>query len=115
MDFNDTPEEAKFRKEASEWLKANFEKFENEKSSNDKSAKSSAEPSKNSQDENKALELAKKWQTIKYDAGWACLHWPKDYGGRDATPIERVIWAQEESKYAILEVFLKLVKEWLVQ
>ena len=28
MDFNDTPEEAKFRKEASDWLKQNFEKFE---------------------------------------------------------------------------------------
>ena len=25
MDFNDTPEEAKFRKEAYEWLKANAE------------------------------------------------------------------------------------------
>ena len=28
MDFNDTPEEAKFRKESSEWLKENFEKFD---------------------------------------------------------------------------------------
>ena len=30
MDFNDTPEEAKFRKEASDWLKQNFEKFDSE-------------------------------------------------------------------------------------
>ena len=28
MDFNDTQEEAKFRKEASEWLKTNFDKFD---------------------------------------------------------------------------------------
>ena len=39
--------------------------------------------------------------TKKYEAGWACLHWPKEYGGRDATAIERVIWAQEESKYKV--------------
>ena len=66
MDFNDTPEESKFRKEASDWLKQNFEKFDSEKLSSEKSAKSSAEPSKTAQDESKALELAKKWQTIKY-------------------------------------------------
>jgi hypothetical protein len=59
MDFNDTQEEAKFRKEASEWLKTNFEKFDSERSANDKSSKSSAEPSKTPMDESKSLELAK--------------------------------------------------------
>ena len=42
------------------------------------------------------LEVAKAWQKKKADAGWACLHWPKEYGGRGASPIERVIWQQEE-------------------
>ena len=28
------------------------------------------------------LEVAKAWQKKKADAGWACLHWPKEYGGR---------------------------------
>ena len=35
-------------------------------------------------------------------AGWAVPHWPKDYGGRGATPIERVIWQQEEGVYGKL-------------
>ena len=65
MDFNDTQEEAKFRKEASEWLKTNFDKFDSERSATDKSSKSSAEPSKTPMDESKSLGLAKKWQTIK--------------------------------------------------
>ena len=43
---------------------------------------------------------AKAWQKTKAEAGWACLHWPKEYGGRGATPIERVIWQQEEGPYA---------------
>ena len=51
--------------------------------------------------ESSALQDAKDWMTKKYEAGWACLHWPKEYGGRDATAIERVIWAQEESKYKV--------------
>jgi len=45
---------------------------------------------------------AKAWQKQKALAGWACLHWPKEYGGRGATPIERVIWGQEEGVYSAL-------------
>jgi alkylation response protein AidB-like acyl-CoA dehydrogenase len=48
------------------------------------------------------MDAAKAWQKKKAEAGWACLHWPKDYGGRGATPIERVIWGQEEGVYSAL-------------
>ncbi len=48
------------------------------------------------------LDVAKAWQKKKADAGWACLHWPKDYGGRGASPIERVIWQQEEGAFGKL-------------
>lgn len=48
------------------------------------------------------LEEAKKWQKKKADAGWACLLWPTEYGGRGASPIENVIWAQEEGLYSRL-------------
>ena len=37
-------------------------------------------------------------QTL-FDAGWACLRWPKEFGGRGASAIEQVIWGQEESKF----------------
>ena len=50
-----------------------------------------------------AVSLAK-----KYDSGWACLHWPKDYGGRDASPMERVIWGQEESKFKVPGGFFEI-------
>src|SRR5947209_12620741 len=48
------------------------------------------------------LQVAKDWQKKKADAGWACLHWPKEYGGRGASPIERVIWQQEEGAFGKL-------------
>ena len=31
------------------------------------------------------LKIAKEWQQKKYDAGWAMLHWPKEYGGGGLT------------------------------
>jgi alkylation response protein AidB-like acyl-CoA dehydrogenase len=47
------------------------------------------------------LQAAKDWQKKKYDAGWAMLHWPKEYGGIAASAIERIIWSEEESKFDV--------------
>jgi acyl-CoA dehydrogenase len=48
------------------------------------------------------IAAGKAWQKKKAEAGWACLHWPKEYGGAARTPIERVIWGQEEGPFAAL-------------
>jgi acyl-CoA dehydrogenase len=80
MDFNDTPDEARFREEARTWLKQNV-------------------PSEAELAGKNYIAQAKLWQKRKYDAGWACITWPKEYGGRGASAIEQVIWNQEESKY----------------
>jgi acyl-CoA dehydrogenase len=95
MDFNDTPHEAEFRREAREWIAANAPthlEAELKQSSFGNSGLRSADP----------IEAAKDWQRKKYDAGWACLHWRQEYGGRGASPIERVIWGQEEGVYGQL-------------
>ena len=80
MDFNDTPEEARFREEASAWLAENA-------------------PSDDAFRALSPLEQAKVWQKRKYDAGWACIGWAPEFGGRGASAIEEVIWRQEESQY----------------
>ena len=81
MDFEDTKEEAKFRSEVRAWLKANA-------------------PTKKELKGLGEIEASKLWQKRKYDAGWACIRWPKEYGGRGGTAIEQVIWNQEEVKFA---------------
>ena len=80
MDFNDTPEEARFREEASSWLAENA-------------------PTDDAFRALSLLEQAKVWQKRKYDAGWACIGWAPEFGGRGASAIEEVIWRQEESQY----------------
>lgn len=35
------------------------------------------------------------WERTLYDAGWAGLAWPREYGGRGATAIEALIFAEE--------------------
>jgi acyl-CoA dehydrogenase len=80
MDFNDTPEEARFREEAASWLAENAPTDETFRALT-------------------PLQQAKGWQKRKYDAGWACLGWAPEFGGRGASAIEEVIWRQEESQY----------------
>jgi alkylation response protein AidB-like acyl-CoA dehydrogenase len=95
MNFDDTPEEAAFRAVARDWIQANAPKeLEAELKSGGfgNNGLKSVDP----------IQVAKAWQKKKADAGWACLHWPKEYGGRGATPIERVIWGQEEGVYGAL-------------
>ena len=80
MDFNDTPAEAAFREEARAWLQDNV-------------------PSAAELQGLDPIGQAKLWQKRKYDASWACIRWPKEYGGRGATAVEQVIWNQEEAKH----------------
>jgi alkylation response protein AidB-like acyl-CoA dehydrogenase len=92
MNFDDTPEEAAFRAQARAWIDANAPKqFEAELTK--------ASLGRIRLREHDIVEVAKDWQKKKSQAGWVCLQWPREYGGRGATAVERVIWQQEEGVY----------------
>ena len=91
MDFNDTPQEAAFRAEARAWLDQNAVL---------KDPKKSERYGMFSENESKEMvKQAQTWQAKKYDAGWACITWPKQYGGRGGTVMENIIFSQEERRY----------------
>ena len=89
VDFQDSPEEAAFRDEVRAWLKANA------------TPRGSGGDSLFSERDDDAEYLARSraWQAKKYDAGWAGITWPKEYGGRGGTPIQQIIWSQEAAHY----------------
>jgi alkylation response protein AidB-like acyl-CoA dehydrogenase len=82
MDFNDTPEEAAFRATARDWLEANAPR---ERASGRGDAEHMA--------------AAKAWQAKKAAAGYAQITWPKEWGGGGGTPMQQIIFGQEEAKY----------------
>jgi alkylation response protein AidB-like acyl-CoA dehydrogenase len=95
MEFSDTKDEAAFRVEIRTWIDGNAPDYLFEPLSTSgfgSIQKDGFDP----------LAEAKQWQKTKADAGWACLQWPKDYGGRGCSPIESVIWNQEEGVYGQL-------------
>lgn len=89
MDFKDTPEEAEFRNEVRAFLDQHARLRQTSTESAFDEAGTDAD----------RLQIAKRWQKTLADNGWACINWPKAYGGRDATPIQQVIWNQEVSRY----------------
>src|SRR5258707_2592415 len=90
MDFNDTPEEAAFRKEVRAWLDANATRKSDDKQS-----------FRARNDDPELLKKAKEWQDKKAKAGYARITWPQEYGGRGGSPILQVIYQQEEANYLV--------------
>lgn len=92
MNFDDTAEEAAFRTKVRSWIDENAPKHLEAQLRRAGFASSGGT----------TIEDSKAWQKKKYDAGYACPSWPKEYGGGGLSPIERVIWSQEEGPYAVL-------------
>jgi alkylation response protein AidB-like acyl-CoA dehydrogenase len=84
MNFNDGPDEAKFRQELREWLEKNA-------------------PSKDVA-EDRGLEgnrAKMQWHRQLYSGGWLGLSWPKNYGGRELTPIYDAIVNEEIGAWGV--------------
>ena len=83
MDLRYTPEEQEFREELRAWLARVLP----------------ALPPKPSHDDwTGRREYDTAWQRQLFDAGYAGINWPKDYGGRGATPTEHLIFLEETER-----------------
>ena len=90
MDFNDTPEEARFRAEVRAWLAANATP-----------KRSETETFGSDLTEAERVAAAREWQRKKAAAGYAAITWPQEAGGRGGTPIQQVIYGQEEARFLV--------------
>lgn len=97
----DPDEESKaFREEARRWIAENAPKHLEHHLKNSVFGKVNT-------GEEDTVTASKAWQKKKAEAGWATLMWPEEYGGRGASPMQSVIWSQEEGVYeALNEAFI---------
>jgi len=90
MDFNYTTEDQAFRTEVRTWLEAN-KKF-------------APPPSNIMADEGEGdWEARVNWHRKLNDGGWVAVNWPKEYGGRGATVMQRLIYREELSRLGLNE------------
>jgi len=82
MDFNFTPEEEAFRQELRTWLHSHLpagydpERFDDI-------------------DADARFEYQRAWQKTAHQDRWVGIHWPQEYGGRNASLMEMFIFNQE--------------------
>jgi alkylation response protein AidB-like acyl-CoA dehydrogenase len=83
MDFSFTPAQEAFRQELRSWLAAHVP--------------ASAKELRHLQPQAAAEDLAflRSWQRRVHEGGWTGISWPKEYGGRGASLVERMIFDQE--------------------
>ena len=85
MNYEDSPENADFRREVRDWLQQHAPRF------NRSAAVSQAEE----------IAAARAWQSCKAEGGYAALTWPKSLGGRGASSYEQLIFVEEESRFPL--------------
>ena len=85
MDFDDSPQEADYRAKAKAWLEENAAEYKN--------------PPPPDLSERDNIVRAKEWQAKKAAGGYAAITWPTEFGGAGGTPMEKVIYEQEEGSY----------------
>jgi alkylation response protein AidB-like acyl-CoA dehydrogenase len=91
MDFNDSPEEAAWREEFRGWLAENAPAY----------AVAAPERALEMGGDDDYMTKAKGWQAKKFDAGLARITWEPEFGGRNGTSVEQIVYSQEEAEYTL--------------
>lgn len=87
MDLRFSEEDEAFRAEAREWLLGML-------SGDFAMVRGRGGPG----DEHALFEERRAWERALGAAGWTCLSWPKEYGGRDVTLLQQVIFYEEYAR-----------------
>jgi alkylation response protein AidB-like acyl-CoA dehydrogenase len=88
MDFSDTADEASFRAEVIAFLEAH-------------ATRKAGRVSDPEAVDDAYVARARDWQGRKAAAGFAGIAWPKAWGGRGGSPMQQVIFSQEEARFAV--------------
>src|SRR5690348_12250753 len=85
VDLGFTPEEETFRQEVRTWLESSL-------------PKNWRQDGKGGYRDEEDTDLQRAWQRKLYDGGWLKLSWPKEVGGRGATPVMQAIYQEEMAR-----------------
>jgi alkylation response protein AidB-like acyl-CoA dehydrogenase len=96
MDFAFTAEDEAFRTELREWLDTNLADFETEYDSERETGGAGV---------SRLYSKRKAWQKRLSEGGWAAINWSLEWGGREASIMQNVIYSEEMAKAKAPGVF----------
>src|SRR3954470_15669966 len=88
MDFSFTSEDEAFRAELREWIDRHLAEFNAQGEIGDVHEEGLL----------RTMERRKAWQRKLNEGGWAAINWPKEWGGREATVMQNVIYSEENAR-----------------
>jgi alkylation response protein AidB-like acyl-CoA dehydrogenase len=88
MDFSFTPEDEAFRAELRSWLDEHLPAFNEQGEIGDGTSTGLL----------RTMERRKAWQRELNTGNWAAINWPKEWGGREATVMQNVIYSEEMAR-----------------
>ncbi|MGH9050411.1 MAG: acyl-CoA dehydrogenase family protein [Acidimicrobiia bacterium] len=96
MDFAYEPEDRAFRDELRAWLDENLPKFLADWGGDE-------DPGGGRQGGTESgvartQERRRDWQRRLHEGRWAAINWPKAWGGREATPVQNVLYSEEMAR-----------------
>ena len=89
MDFAYTPEDEAFRDELTQWLAEHLSPFLEKWSADDE-----GDGPAGAAGIMRSMERRRAWQRELNQGRWAAIHWPPEWGGRDATVTQNVIYSE---------------------
>ncbi len=87
MDFSLTAEDQAFGDELRGWLDKNLEQFLVETEDEEQRAAGAV------------MTRRQAWQRRMNEGGWAAVHWPTEWGGRQTTPTQRLLYSEILAEY----------------
>ncbi|HZJ28063.1 MAG TPA: acyl-CoA dehydrogenase family protein [Acidimicrobiia bacterium] len=97
MDFSLTPDDEAFRDELTAWLDANLEPFLAEWSERPNAGAGDA-ANRAAAGFDRTQARRQDWQRRLNQSRWAAINWPRAWNGREATPMQNVIYAEEMAR-----------------
>ncbi|MBV9092243.1 MAG: acyl-CoA dehydrogenase family protein [Mycobacteriaceae bacterium] len=85
MDFSYPARAEQFRKQLHAWLASNL-------------TDEVVAAGRRGSSEDAAFETLRAWNSAMADAGWVAVSWPQRYGGRGATVLEQLVYAEETTR-----------------
>jgi len=92
MDFAFTPEDEVFRAELRSWLDGNLPAFRGHQDGQSDGLEAPQT------DLTATMARRREWQRRLHQGRWAAINWPREWGGREATIMQNVIYSEEMAR-----------------
>jgi alkylation response protein AidB-like acyl-CoA dehydrogenase len=91
VDFAYSTADVAFRDELVAWLDEHLPRFLADWGADDDTSQAAGIA--------RTQERRRDWQRRLHEGRWAAINWPKEWGGREATPVQNVIYSETMAKY----------------